>query len=313
MKTRLTELLGIKHPIIQGPMAWISDAKLALAVGEAGGAGVIACGGREPGWVREEIKKIRKATDKVFGLNLVMMEKNKDEMFKIAIEEEVPFVTLSAGNPLPYIEPLKNAGSKVICVVPNLRLAKRVEENGADAIVIEGMEAGGHIGTLTTMALMTQVIPEIKIPTIAAGGIADGRGLAAALLMGAQGVQIGTAFLVAEECTTHPRYKQRILEAVDTDTVVTGFLRGHAVRGFKNSFSEKYLQLETSGAPSEELDRLATGTNRRAVVEGDLENGFVIAGQSIYHLKEIRPARLIIEEIVGEATELLKKAPVLVS
>lgn len=312
MRTRLTELLGIKYPLIQGPMAWATESKLAIAVGEAGGAGIIACGGREAAWVREEIIRVRKATDKTFGLNLVMMDENREDICKVAQEEKVPFVTLSAGNPLPYIEPLKKAGIKVLCVVPNLRLAKRVEGSGADAIIIEGMEAGGHIGTLTTMALMTQIIPEIKIPVMAAGGIADGRGLAAALLMGAEGVQIGTAFLVAEECQIHSNTKQRLLQAVDTDSVITGLTIGHAVRGIKNSFTEKYLHLERSSAPIEELDRLASGTLRLAFEEGDIENGYMQAGQSLTLLKEIKPARLIIEGIVKDAAELLKNAPRLV-
>lgn len=312
MRTRLTELLGIKYPLIQGPMAWATESKLAIAVGEAGGAGIIACGGRETAWVREEVNRVRKATDKTFGLNLVMMDENREDICKVAQEEKVPFVTLSAGNPLPYIEPLKKAGIKVLCVVPSLRLAKRVEDNGADAIIIEGMEAGGHIGTLTTMALLTQIIPEIKIPVMAAGGIADGRGLAAALLMGAEGVQIGTAFLVAEECQIHQSSKQRLLQAVDTDSVVTGLTRGHAVRSLKNSFTEKYLHLERSGAPIEELDRLASGTLRLAFEEGDIEKGSIQAGQSLTLLKEIKPARLIIEGIVKDAAELLKNAPRLV-
>lgn len=309
MKTRLTQLLGITHPIIQGPMAWATESTLAAAVGEAGGAGVIASGGRDPGWVRAEIKKIRSITEKPFGLNLVLMDNNKEEICQVAVEEKVPFATLSAGNPLPLIEPLKKAGVKVFCVVPNVRLAKRVEKSGADGVIIEGMEAGGHIGNLTTMALMTQVIPEIKIPVIAAGGFADGRGLAAALLMGAQGIQMGTAFLAAQECQVHPKYKESILEALDTDTVVTGFTRGLSTRGLKNPFSEKFLQLERSGAPTEELMRLATGTNHLAIVEGDVENGFVQAGQSLTLIKAIKPARQIIEEIVLEAVKLLQNAP----
>jgi len=306
---KLTKLLGIKYPIIQGPMAWITEAELAIAVGEAGGAGVIACGSRNAAWIREEVKKVRAATDKPFGLNVPLLDLNKDELLRTACEEKVPFVTIGAGNPIPYIESFKKAGIKVICVIPNLKLAKRVEDNGADAIVIEGMEAGGHIGSITTMALLTNIIPEMKIPVIAAGGIADGRGMAAAFLMGAAGVQIGTAFLLAEECTVHMNVKRRLIEAMDTDSVVTGLLHGHSARCLKNDFTEKYLGLERTAAPQEKMDQLATGTSRLSAVEGDIANGSVFAGQSLVRLKSIRPVREIIESIYNEAVEVLNKAP----
>ncbi len=311
MKTRLTELLGITYPIIQGPMAWVSESTLAAAVAKAGGTGVIACGGREEAWVREEIENVRELTDKPFGINVALLAANKEEMIRVACSEKVPFVTLGAGNPVPYIEQLKNAGIKVFCVVPNLKLSKRVEERGADGIIIEGMEAGGHIGTLTTMALLTQVLPEIKIPVVAAGGIADGRGAAAALLMGAVGVQMGTRFLASEEAKVHPRFKKRLIEAVDTDSVVTGYSRGAGVRSLRNTFTEKYLALERAGAPIEEMDKLATGTNRLSSVEGDIENGAVQAGQSLTVIKEILPVKQIIKEIMEEAVLLLKNAPLL--
>lgn len=309
MSTKLTKLLNVQYPIIQGGMAWVSDAKLAAAVSQAGGAGIIAAGGRTVEWVREQIKAAQSLTDKPFGVNVQLMAANKDEIIDVICAEKVAFVTLGAGNPVPFFPKLKQAGVKVIPVIPNVKLAKRVQDAGADAIVIEGMEAGGHIGVLTTMALMTQVVPEVDIPVIVAGGFADGRGLAAALIMGASGVQMGTRFLVAEECSVHPNFKQKLLAAVDTDTVVTGLSSGHAVRGVKNKFTEHFLALERQGAPVAELERLATGTNRLAAVEGDVENGMVQAGQSLRVLKKIEPAQDIIENIMAEARQSLAIAP----
>lgn len=272
MAKSITEVLGIKYPIIQGGMAWISDAKLAAAVSNAGGAGIISCGGRTTEYVREEIRKAKQLTDKPFGVNVMLMAPNKDEIVDVICEEKPAFVTLGAGNPVPYFAKLKEAGIKVIPVIPNVKLAKRVATAGADAMVAEGMEAGGHIGVLTTMALMTQVIPEIKdIPVVMAGGFGDGRGLAAAMLMGAGGVQMGTRFLVAEECSVHENMKQKLIEAVDTDTIVTGLTLGGAVRGIKNKFSTEFVQKENEGKTSkEELIRMATGTNKLAAVEGDV-------------------------------------------
>lgn len=309
MSTKLTKLLNVQYPIIQGGMAWVSDAKLAAAVSQAGGAGIIAAGGRTVEWVREQIKAAQSLTDKPFGVNVQLMAANKDEIIDVICAEKVAFVTLGAGNPVPFFPKLKQAGVKVIPVIPNVKLAKRVQDAGADAIVIEGMEAGGHIGVLTTMALMTQVVPEVDIPVIVAGGFADGRGLAAALIMGASGVQMGTRFLVAEECSVHPNFKQKLLAAVDTDTVVTGLSSGHAVRGVKNKFTEHFLALEREGVPAAELERLATGTNRLAAVEGDVENGMVQAGQSLRVLKKIEPAQDIIENIMAEARQALAIAP----
>ena len=274
MAKSITKVLGIKYPIIQGAMAWIADAELVAAVSNAGGAGVIAAGGRSTEGVEQEIKKARELTDKPFGVNVMLMAPDKDEI-----------------------------------VVPNVKLAKRIEAAGADAIVVEGMEAGGHIGVLTTMALMTQVIPEVGIPVVMAGGIADGRGMAAALLMGAAGVQMGTRFLVAEECNVHPKMKEKLLEAVDTDTIVTGLSIGGAVRGIKNKFSQDFVALEFSGkATKEELIERATGTNKLAAVDGDVENGMMQAGQSLLPLKKIEPVKAIIEGIVKEARETLANA-----
>ncbi|WP_459195510.1 nitronate monooxygenase [Wukongibacter baidiensis] len=307
LNTRLTELLNIKYPIIQGAMVWVSESNLVSAVSNAGAAGIIASGGRSAEWVRKEIQRTKELTDKPFGVNVVMMAQNKDEIVDVICEEKVDFVTLGAGNPLPYFEKLHDAGIKVIPVVPNTKLAKRVEKAGADAVIIEGMEAGGHIGKLTTMALMTNVIPEISIPVIVAGGIVDGRGIAAALIMGAQGVQMGSKFLLADECIMHPKAKQRIIEAQDTDSIVTGYSRGHGVRGIRNTFTNKYLELEIQGAPQESLDKLATGTSKLASIDGDIENGLVQVGQSLNLLDEIEPAKAIVEELIKEAELTLNK------
>lgn len=306
----ITEVLGIKYPIIQGGMAWISDAKLAAAVSNAGGAGIISCGGRTTEYIREEIRKAKQLTDKPFGVNVMLMAPNKDEIVDVICEEKPAFVTLGAGNPVPYFAKLKEAGIKVIPVIPNVKLAKRVAAAGADAMVAEGMEAGGHIGVLTTMALMTQVIPEIKdIPVVMAGGFGDGRGLAAAMLMGAGGVQMGTRFLVAEECSVHENMKQKLIEAVDTDTIVTGLTLGGAVRGIKNKFSTEFVQKENEGKTSkEELIRMATGTNKLAAVEGDVVNGMMQAGQSLTVLQKVEPVATIIEDIMKQARETLSVA-----
>ncbi|EGO64484.1 nitronate monooxygenase [Acetonema longum] len=308
METKLTKLLQIKYPIIQGAMAWVSEANLTAAVSNAGGAGIIATGGRTADWVRDEIRRAKTLTDKPFGVNVMLMAPNKEEVAEVICQEKVAFVTLGAGNPVPFFAKFRQAGIKAIPVVPSVKLAKRVEAAGADAIVIEGMEAGGHIGTLTTMALLTNVIPEISIPVIAAGGIVDGRGTAAALLMGASGVQMGSRFLLTEECLLHPNAKQRIITAEDTDSVVTGYSRGYGVRGLKNNFTECFLAREISGAPQEELNAMATGTNKLAAIDGDVENGLVQVGQSLNRLRDIKPAREIIEEIMAETAHLLSTA-----
>lgn len=310
MGKSITEVLGIRYPILQGGMAWISESGLAAAVSNAGGAGIISTGGRDVDFVRREIRRARELTDKPFGANVMLMSPNKDEVIEAICEEKPDFVTMGAGNPVPYIDTFHEAGIKIIPVVPNVKLAKRVEEKGADAMVVEGMEAGGHIGSLTTMALMTEVLPEVSsIPVLVAGGIADGRGLAAALLMGAGGVQIGTRFLVAEECRVHPNMKQKLIEAIDTDTIVTGLTMRAAVRGVKNPFTEKFVALEYAGeTPREELSAMVRGTNKLAAVDGDVENGMMQAGQSLLPLKKIEPAAVIIETMVKEAREALQKA-----
>lgn len=304
----IMEVLNIKYPIIQGGMAWISEAKLAAAVSNAGGAGIIAAGGRTAEYIREQIQLAKTLTDKSFGVNIQLMAPNKDEIVSVVCEEKPAFVTLGAGNPVPFLAKFKEAGVKTIPVVPNVKLAKRVEAAGADAIVVEGMEAGGHIGVLTTMPLMTQVIPEVNIPVIVAGGFGDGRGLAAALTMGAAGVQMGTRFLLAEECGVHANVKAKLIEAADTDSIVTGQTIGHAVRGVKNKFSLNFVDLEKKGTSEEDLIKLATGTNRLAAVDGDVENGMVQAGQTLLPLKKVEPAKVIIDTIIAEAKETLAKA-----
>lgn len=307
MKTKLTKLLNIEYPILQGAMSWVSEANLASAVSNAGGAGIIAAGGREASWIGEQIDKAKSLTDKPFGVNVVLMDYNKDEIIDIICEKKVAFVTLGAGNPVPYIEKFHKSGIKVIPVVPNLRLAKRVEEKGVDALVIEGMEAGGHIGKISSLSLMTQVIPEISIPVIAAGGFVDGRGLAAAIVMGAAGVQMGTRFYASKECAAHINAKNVIVNAQDTDTEVTGYLRGHAVRGIRNKMTERYLKLEEENAPYEQLHDLIVGTNKKASVEGDIDWGYVEAGQSLTVINSIESCENIIQNTVEGAKEAIIK------
>ena len=309
MANQLKELLGLDVPILQGGMAWISEANLASAVSNAGGAGIISTGGRTTEYTRNEIRRCRSLTDRPFGVNIMLMAPNKEEIVDVICEEKPAFVTLGAGNPVPYFEKLHAAGVKVIPVVPSVKLAKRVEEKGADAIVVEGMEAGGHIGVLSTMPLMEQVIPAVELPVIMAGRFGDGRGLAAALLMGAAGVQMGTRFLIAEECVVHPNMKEKLLAAVDTDTIVTGITIGGAVRGIKNKFSEDFVALEYSGkATKQELLDRATGTNKLAAVDGDVVNGMIQAGETLTLLRKVEPVKAIIDGIVREARETLARA-----
>ncbi|MDU1056582.1 MAG: nitronate monooxygenase [Negativicoccus succinicivorans] len=308
MKTKLTELLGIRYPIIQGAMAWISESTLVSAVANAGATGVIATGGQSSKWIHEQIRKTKELTDHPFGVNLMLQAPNKDEVLEIICEEKVAFATIGAGNPVPYFEPLHRAGVKAIPVVPSVKLAKRVQEKGADALVIEGFEAGGHDGMQTTMALMTNVIPEIDIPIIVAGSIVDGRGMAAALLMGADGVQMGSRFLLAEECQVHQNSKDAIIAATDTDSVITGFTRNNNVRGLRSAFTDEYLRLEREGAADDVLTALSRGTNRLAAVDGDTVNGVVQVGQGLNRLTKIQPAKEIVDEIIHEMTERLQNA-----
>ena len=306
MRTALTQLLQIEYPIIQGAMAWVSEPKLVAAFANAGATGVIALGGRDAEWTRNEIRACKELTDKPFGVNLMLMAPNKDELVNVIIEEKPAFVTLGAGNPVP----LQEAGIKVIPVVPSLKLAKRIEEAGADAMIVEGMEAGGHIGSQTTMSLMENILPEISIPVVVAGSIVDGRGLAAALLMGAEGVQMGSRFLLAEECQAHQNMKEAIIKATDTDSVVTGLLSGHGgVRSLKNEFTTRYLAAETDGVTTpEERTKMSQGTNKRAAIDGDVVNGAVQVGQALNRLVAIEPAHTIVQSVMNEAIMSIRKA-----
>lgn len=302
MKTKLTELLGIKYPVIQGGMAWTSDANLAAAVSNAGGAGIIGSGGRTVEWTRDEVRKAKGLTDKPFGVNVMLMAPNIAEIIAMLCEEKVAFVTLGAGNPVPHIATFHAAGIKVIPVVPSVKLAKRIEAAGADAMVVEGMEAGGHIGKQTTMALMENVLPAVQsIPVLVAGGISDGRALAAALLMGAEGVQMGSRFLLTTECPAHPAAKEAIVKATDTDSVATGYSRNLGVRCLANAFTDAYTAKEIAGAPKEELMQMGTGTNRKGILEGDTVNGTVMCGQSLNVLNDVLPCKEVMERIIAEA------------
>jgi enoyl-[acyl-carrier protein] reductase II len=307
LKTKLTELLNIRYPILQGAMAWVSEANLAAAVANAGSAGIIATGGRDVSWIKEQIDLARTLTDKPFGVNVVLQDKDKDEKIDLICNEKVSFVTLGAGNPVPYIEKLKQAGIKAIPVVPNTKLAKRVEESGADALIIEGMEAGGHIGKLTSLALMTQVIPEIKIPVIAAGGFAEGRGLAAALVMGASGIQMGTRFYASKECIAHINAKNAIVDAGDMGTEITGYVVNHSIRSLKNKMTDKYIELEKENAPYDKRSELRAGKSRTAPIEGDVEWGLVQAGQSLSVINSIKSCEEIINDMIKEAADAIQK------
>jgi len=314
MKTRVTEILEIEYPILQGAMAWISDYHLASAVSNAGGAGIIATGGHDAEWTREQMTKARQLTDKPFGVNLgLAIEYDKlDELIKVICEGKPSFVTVGAGDPIPFIERFHSAGIKVVGIIPNARLAKRVEAAGIDMIVVEGTEAGGRIGHLTTMALMTNVIPEVKIPVLAAGAIADGRGLAAAMIMGAEGIQMGTRFLVSKECVVHPQYKEEIIKAADEQSVSVGLSRNKGMRCLKSPFTEKYHEMETSGVPTEELTKFISGASRAVAECGlgkDGMNGMIQCGQGLEPIKEIKTVKQIIDDTVKEAEELLRNAP----
>ena len=304
MKT-ICDLLDITYPIFQGGMAWIATHSIAAAVSNAGGLGIIAAGHAPSEWVREEIRACKKLTDKPFGVNVMLLSPYVEEVMQVILEEEVAVVTTGAGNPGKYMEVLKAAGIKVIPVVPSVALAKRMERSGADAVIAEGCESGGHIGELTTMTLVPQVVDAVSIPVIAAGGIADGRGMAAAFMLGAKGVQIGTRFLVAKECQIPESYKQRVIKASDIDAVVTGRSTGHPVRSLRNQLTRAFDKLEKAGANQEELNKLGVGALRRAAIEGDVNNGSVLAGQIAGMVKKEETAKEIIEDIDGKAKELM--------
>lgn len=305
LRTALCDLLGISYPIIQGGMAWVATGELAAAVSAAGGLGVIGAGNAPPEAVRQEIRKVRERTDRPFGVNIYYMSPYVEELIDLVCAEKVPVVTTGAGNPGKHLPKLKAAGVKVIPVVASVALAKRLERLGVDALVAEGMECGGHIGEIATMPLVPQIVDAVHIPVIAAGGIADGRGLAAALALGAAGVQMGTRFICTEECTVHPNYKEAVLKAGDRDAVVTG-MPGHYVRVLKNKLTRQFEELAARGASWEEMDRLGAG-KLRAAVEGDVEYGSLMAGQSAALVREIKPAAAIIEEVMAEAEAIISR------
>lgn len=305
MKTRVTELLQIEYPIIQGGMAWVAEHHLAAAVSEAGGFGLIGAASAPPEIVREEIRKAKELTDKPFGVNIMLLNPNADEVAKIVVEEGIQAVTTGAGNPEKYMPMWKEAGVKVIPVVASVAMAKRMERYGADAVVAEGMEAGGHIGNQTTMALIPQIVDAVNIPVIAAGGIGDGRGIAASFMLGAEGVQMGTRFVVADESIVHENYKNRIVKAKDIDSVVTGQSTGHPVRCLRNQMTKEYIKKEQEGVPFEELERMTLGSLRKAVMDGDILNGTVMAGQIAGLVSKRQSCKEILQEIMGEAEKLL--------
>lgn len=307
MNTRVTELLGIQYPIIQGGMAWVAEHHLAAAVSEAGGFGLLGAASAPADVIRQEIRKVKELTDKPFGVNVMLLSPYAEEVAHVVAEEGVQAVTTGAGNPEKYMEMWKKAGIKVIPVVASVALAKRMERCGADAVVAEGMESGGHIGSLTTMALVPQVVDAVEIPVIAAGGIGDGRGFAAAMMLGAEAVQMGTRFVAAQESIVHQNYKDRIIKAKDIDSQVTGMSTGHPVRSLRNQMTREYLRLEKEGAPFEELEMLTLGSLRKAVQEGDVVNGTVMAGQIAGLVKKQQSCQEIIEEIMEEAEKLLNR------
>ena len=309
IKTELCELLNIKYPIFQGGMAWIADASLAAAVSNAGGLGIIAAMNVNAAWLREEIHKVRTMTDKPFGVNIMLMSPFADEVSDLVVEEKVPVVVTGAGNPGKYMKKWVEAGIKVIPVVASTAMARLVERSGATAVVAEGGESGGHIGELTTMTLVPQVCDAVKIPVLAAGGIADGRGIAAALMLGACGVQCGTRFLVAKECTVHQNYKNKILKAKDIDTIATGKRLGHPVRCLKNQFTRELFKQEyNSNISDEELEKMGAGALRKAAKEGDEKNGSFMAGQCAAMVHKEQTAQEMIEEMFAQAEEILNQA-----
>ncbi|MRS13005.1 MAG: enoyl-[acyl-carrier-protein] reductase FabK [Actinobacteria bacterium] len=308
LKTRLTTLLGIEHPIIQGGMAWTATAELAGAVSNAGGLGIIGAGHMPTDLLREQIRNTKAITDKPFGVNLMLLTPHIDELVQMVLDEYVPMVTTGAGNPGKYMTALKDVGVKVVPIVPSVALAKRMESIGADALIGEGMEAGGHIGDLTTMVLTPQLVDAVDVPVVAAGGIADGRGIAAAFALGAEGVQVGTRFMCAEECTIHPAVKEEILKAKDRDTVVTGRSTGHPVRVIKNKLARQIMELDRDNKP-EEIEALGTGKLALAMRQGDVDMGSVMAGQASAMVDTIEPAAAIIAAMVAEAESVMKSMP----
>lgn len=309
MKTRVTELLGIEYPIIQGGMAWVAESHLAAAVSAAGGFGIIGSATTPADVVRNWIREIKEITDKPFGINIMLMSPYADEVAKLAAEEKVAAVTTGAGNPGKYMQMWKDAGVKVMPVVASVAMAKLMERAGADAVIAEGCESGGHIGDITTMALLPQVVDAVSIPVIGAGGIGDGRGVAAAYMLGAEAVQMGTRFVVADEAVVHDNYKDKIIASKDIDSAVTGRSTGHPVRCIRNKLTKEYIKLEESGASVEEIESFAAGSLRKAVVDGDVVYGSVMAGQIAGMIKKRQSCKEIIEELMAETEALFKSAP----
>ena len=305
MRKNICEIIDIKYPIFQGAMAWIANAKLASAVSNAGGLGIIAGGNAPVDMIRAEIRKAKELTDKPFGVNIMLLSDNAEELAKIVVEEGVKVVTTGAGNPGKYMDMWKEAGIVVIPVVASCGLAKRMEKAGADAVIAEGCESGGHIGKLTTMALFPQVIDAVNIPVIGAGGIGDGRGVAAAFALGCSGIQVGTRFLSAEECTIHENYKNLVLNSRDIDVVVTGRSTGHPVQVIKNKLTRKFDMLEKDGASKEELERLGAGTLPKAVIEGNLDDGSFMAGQIAGLINKKQTCEEIITEMFEEYNKII--------
>lgn len=306
MQTEVTRLLGIEVPVIQGGMAWVAEYHLAAAVSNAGGLGLIGAASAPADWVRDQIRKAKELTTRPFGVNIMLMSPYTDEVAQVVAEEGVKVVTTGAGNPEKYMKLWKKSEIKVIPVVASAALAKRMERCGADAVVAEGCEAGGHIGENTTMCLVPQIVDAVKIPVIAAGGIADGRGIAAAFMLGAKGVQMGTHFIVTDECQVHEAYKERILKAKDIDSRVTGRSTGHPVRALRNDMTKRYLELEKKGASFEELEQLTLGGLRKAVVDGDVKDGSVMAGQIAGLVKERMSCEELLDRLVAETDALMK-------
>ena len=307
MQTKLTRLLGIRHPIIQGGMAWIADASLASAVSNAGGLGIISAMNAGADWVREEIRKCRTLTDKPFGVNIMLMSPHVEEVAQMVAEEKVPVATTGAGNPSRFVKLWKEAGIKILPVVASTALAKMVERAGVDAVIAEGGESGGHVGDLTTMALVPQVVDAVKIPVVAAGGIGDGRGMVAAFALGACGVQMGTRFLVADECTVSAEYKKKVLAAKDISTMVTGKRLGHPVRAIKNTYMNTYAKMEAnSNIPDEELEQFGVGSLRKAAKDGNADEGCFLAGQIAGMVKRAQPAQEIVDEIMAQAEKMME-------
>ena len=305
LKTAICDLFGIQHPVIQGGMAHVATAELVSAVSNAGGLGIIGAGYYQPDWVRQQIQLTKQQTSQPFGVNIPLTSPFVEKVIEVILEEKVAIVATGAGNPEPYIPKFKQAGTILIPVVAGVALAERLEKAGADTIVAEGSESGGHVGETTTMALVPQVVDSVQIPVVAAGGIGDGRGLAAALALGAQGVQIGTRFVCSEECIAHPEYKEKLLKAHDRSTVVTGQTTGLPLRSLKNSLTEHYLELEKAGSTNEELNLFGEGRMHLGLIEGDINDGSLLSGQIAGMIREIKPVRVIIEEIVAEAETII--------